>query len=303
MNHDYSLYSNLLLTLYLFLIGSFAGYGIELLYRRYVSAKRWVNPGFMKGPWIPLYGFGVVLMSWITKFFLNYFNKQGAFLYNPQDLYNMGYVSGPQIRDFIPIITMGLSMTFLELIAGLIFVKGFKVRLWDYTNIKYNFMGIICPFFSIIWFVVSILFYYFLSPFITNLAYSNAQGILEPSLSGGLPKIWIVFLLGVIYGLILLDFFISMDLFKRVTKLAKRFGQIVHYEDLTTDRHLFKKEAMTQFELLIPDSIKASINKRKNRDKTQTLSYKIKSFIYIDPLKKDNNFDENGRPISDEKDE
>lgn len=35
-------------------------------------------------------------------------------------------------------------MTLLELVAGLIFVKGFKVRLWDYTNDRGNFKGIIC---------------------------------------------------------------------------------------------------------------------------------------------------------------
>ena len=52
----------------LFVIGSLTGYVIELFYRRFVSQKRWVNPGFMVGPYIPLYGFGVILLYAISNF-------------------------------------------------------------------------------------------------------------------------------------------------------------------------------------------------------------------------------------------
>ena len=39
-----------LLYLFLFLVGCMAGYALEVLFRRFVTAKKWVNPGFMKGP-------------------------------------------------------------------------------------------------------------------------------------------------------------------------------------------------------------------------------------------------------------
>jgi uncharacterized membrane protein len=176
--HDYTVYKYVLLYMYLFLAGSISGYIIEVLYRRFVSVKRWVNPGFNKGPWIPLYGCGVVVMSAITTSFVALFHSNGIALYNPYDLYGTGVGSGPTPYDLIPILIMGVGMTLLELVAGLIFVKGFKVRLWDYSNDKHNFMGIICPLFSVIWIVVAILFYYCLSPFITHKAQQDVASIL-----------------------------------------------------------------------------------------------------------------------------
>ena len=104
---QYTIYGYILLYMYLFMIGSMSGFWIEVLYRRYVSVKRWVNPGFMKGPWIPLYGFGVVIMSGLTTAINSAFYSNGIILYNPDDLYRLGTASGPSAYDIIPIVTMG----------------------------------------------------------------------------------------------------------------------------------------------------------------------------------------------------
>ena len=48
---------NLFLTLaFLFCIGSVLGWGLEVIFRRFFSAHHWVNPGFLVGPYLPLYG-------------------------------------------------------------------------------------------------------------------------------------------------------------------------------------------------------------------------------------------------------
>ena len=39
----------------LFVIGSLLGWVIELLFRRFVSQKKWMNPGFLTGPYLPIY--------------------------------------------------------------------------------------------------------------------------------------------------------------------------------------------------------------------------------------------------------
>ena len=62
----------------------------------------------------------------------------------------------------IGILITGVVMTVIEFIAGLIFIKGMKIKLWDYTNRKGNFMGIICPLFSCIWLVAGAAFYFLL---------------------------------------------------------------------------------------------------------------------------------------------
>ena len=46
---------------------------------------------------------------------------------------------------------MAIAMTVIELIAGEIFIVKMHVKLWDYTGNKFNYKGIICPLYSLIW--------------------------------------------------------------------------------------------------------------------------------------------------------
>ena len=45
---------------FLFYIGSSLGWVLELFFRRFISGnnpeRKWINPGFMVGPYVPLYG-------------------------------------------------------------------------------------------------------------------------------------------------------------------------------------------------------------------------------------------------------
>ena len=50
-----------LIFVFIFFIGSTFGYILELFFRRIVHGK-WVNPGFLVGPYLPIYGFGGVFM-------------------------------------------------------------------------------------------------------------------------------------------------------------------------------------------------------------------------------------------------
>lgn len=45
---------------FLFFIGSCFGWVLELLYRNLTHRhKKWINPGFCTGPYLPIYGFGL----------------------------------------------------------------------------------------------------------------------------------------------------------------------------------------------------------------------------------------------------
>ena len=59
--------SFILLLAFLFFVGSLTGWVLELFYRRFVSQKKWVNPGFLSGPYLPIYGFGLVLLYLIAS--------------------------------------------------------------------------------------------------------------------------------------------------------------------------------------------------------------------------------------------
>ncbi|MBP5186970.1 MAG: hypothetical protein J6040_07935, partial [Clostridiales bacterium] len=59
--------SFILLLAFLFFVGSLTGWVLELFYRRFVSQHKWVNPGFLSGPYLPIYGFGLVILSLIAS--------------------------------------------------------------------------------------------------------------------------------------------------------------------------------------------------------------------------------------------
>ena len=132
----------------LFVIGSVFGWVLELFFRRFISQKKWVNPGFLTGPYLPIYGFGVVALYGISNF-------------------DFG-ISVYWADIIVKILVIGFGMTVIEFIAGLIFIKGMKIKLWDYSNRKGNIMGIVCPIFSLAWLLVGSLYYFFVNPFLIS---------------------------------------------------------------------------------------------------------------------------------------
>lgn len=59
---------NLFLTLaFLFCIGSILGWVLEVVFRRFFSAHHWVNPGFLIGPYLPLYGSSLCVLYLLAE--------------------------------------------------------------------------------------------------------------------------------------------------------------------------------------------------------------------------------------------
>lgn len=99
----------------------------------YVSlkSKKFVNRGFMKGPMIPIYGEGAIMMVIATY----------------------------PVRGNIPLeFIMGMvGATLLEFVVGAIMEYVFKVKYWDYSNQPFNVKGYICLSSTICWGVLSVL--------------------------------------------------------------------------------------------------------------------------------------------------
>lgn len=189
----------------LFVIGSLIGWVIELFFRRYVSQKKWMNPGFLTGPYLPIYGFGVVVLYAVS---------------------NIPFEIAIQwLNILVRILIIGAGMTLIEFIAGLIFIKGLKVKLWDYSDRKGNLMGIICPSFSLIWLAVGSLYYFLLNPVLV-------QGITWIS-----ENLIYTYFIGAVIGAMVVDFAYSVHL---ATKL-KEFKQ---YQSVRFEE--FKKELKTK---------------------------------------------------------
>ena len=188
----------------LFVIGSLIGWIIELFFRRFVSQKKWMNPGFLTGPYLPIYGFGVAVLYGVSNIPLGITN---------------------QVVDIIVrILIIGVGMTLIEFIAGLIFIKGLKIKLWDYSDRKGNLMGIICPSFSLIWLVVGSLYYFLLNPVL-------AKGITWIS-----ENLIYTYFIGIVIGMMIVDFAYSIHL---ATKLKE-------YKELQDLRFEEFKKALKQ---------------------------------------------------------
>lgn len=103
---------------------SFLGWVFESCYVS-IRKKRWVNRGFLKGPFLPIYGGGAVMML-----FVSYPFKENLIL---------TFFAG------------AVGATLLELVTGMFLEAIFKVRYWDYSNQKFNYKGHICLSSTIAW--------------------------------------------------------------------------------------------------------------------------------------------------------
>ena len=293
----------IILYLVLFLFGATAGFGIEALFRRYFTAKKWVNPGFLVGPWLPLYGFGLVTMFTFSLLFVNFLPKDIA-LYNPIGNFEGRIQSGPTVYDLIPICCMGVAMILLEFVAGLIFIRGFKVKLWDYTNMRGNILGVICPVFNLIWFGLSIGYYYGLSPFVYALASSAATFLFGGDAPNQVAHFGVLFMIGILYGFFIWDLVKSLNLFASARKLIAETGVVERYEQLRIKAGQVRAAATAKLLEGSPEFIKAEIEKREAKEKEpkepSKFSIALRKVIFIDPSKTETsgNYDESGRPVA-----
>ncbi len=116
--------------LFFFYFYCFCGWCIESAYVS-LQKKRLVNRGFMRGPFLPLYGSGAIMMLVVSMPF--------------QDNLFLVYVAGC------------IGATVLEYVTGVTMEALFKVRYWDYSNQKFNFQGHICLGTSLSWGLLTIL--------------------------------------------------------------------------------------------------------------------------------------------------
>ncbi len=167
---------------FLFFLGACFGWILELFFRRIVHGK-WVNPGFLSGPYLPIYGFGVVFMTIIITVFKN-------------------------LSPFLIIIMMGITMTLIELVGGLMLLKQ-GLMLWDYSDRFLNYKGIICPLFSLLWTVLCALYYFFINSYI------------DKSLIWFSNNLAFSFVLGFLFCLIIIDYIYSNHTISKIRAFAK----------------------------------------------------------------------------------
>lgn len=200
---------------FLFFIGCTFGWVLELFYRRLVHGY-WVNPGFLVGPYLPIYGFGLCAL---TVIYLTFYEMN--------------------LPSILVIILMGAAMTLIEFIGGLSFVNK-PVKLWDYSNNWGNYKGIICPLFSLIWTLISALYYFFLAEFILDkVVWFNNHIIFS-------------YVLGLFTATIIIDYAYSTKLLSKVRTYAKESGAIIRYEEFKKIVKEHQQKAKEKYSFIFP---------------------------------------------------
>ena len=189
---------SILVILFLFFIGCIMGWCIEVIFRKFFSksnpSHKWINPGFLIGPYLPLYGSGLVVLYLLSLIHIDAVDAH------------------PVLQKVLVVLIMAIAMTVVEYIAGRIFIIGMNIKLWDYSDEWGNIQGIICPLFSFFWGVIAALYYFFLHPHILNAVYWLAD------------HLTFSFFIGFFYGVFVIDCVVSFNLMNKV-KMQRLLGQ------------------------------------------------------------------------------
>lgn len=197
-------YQIFLIAMFLFFFGSFVGWLLELFYRRFVSRanpeRLWLNPGFLYGPCVPLYGIGTVILFVLSEFEAQIFGsfQKSIWFY------------------FVMFFLMALVMTLVEYLAGICSIRIMHIRLWDYSNQRGNVQGLICPQFTLIWGILCALYYFLLYPRLRVLVHWFVE---NPLFS---------FFVGVFFGVFVIDCAFSIHLGTLVRRRAGKIDRSIY---------------------------------------------------------------------------
>ena len=126
----------------IFMFYSISGWFIEVFLKR-ITHKKIINRGFLVGPYLPIYGYGILLIT----FFLNKYKN-----------------------DIIILFCMSFIMcSILEYITSYLMEKIFCARWWDYSKKPFNVNGRICLINSIAFGIGGIFVINFMNPFLLEI--------------------------------------------------------------------------------------------------------------------------------------
>ena len=216
----------------LFIVGGSCGWGIELFFRRFAH-KKWVNPGFLVGPCLPLYGTGVVFLFIICSF-------------------DYSFIESEVWRDVFVIALITVVMTLIEYITGLIFIKGLKVKLWDYSKRPGNIQGIICPLFTFFWGAIGALYAIFVHPLLLKAVdWINLNEIYS-------------FFIGIYFGIFIIDICYSFNVVNKIRSWAKENDVVVKLEEFRLSVKLKTEQIKQKYSFLLSFKTKNALRDELN---------------------------------------
>lgn len=130
-------------------IYAFLGWIMETIYA-FVIHGHFVKRGFLFGPICPIYGFGAVILLFITK-----------------KMYQ---------KPFQKFLIATITFTVFEYIVSLVLEMVFGLRWWDYTNDILNIQGRVSLLYSVCWGIIGVIVLEKIHPFIQNKIQNITKG-------------------------------------------------------------------------------------------------------------------------------
>jgi len=169
----------------IFLSAGILGWFLEVFYRGIAVEKKIINPGFLNGTYLPIYGWAAIILFFVSSLDIALPLKLGILVLFP---------------------------TVLELLTGLFFRSFYKVKLWDYSSDYFNYKGLICPLFSMYWAGIAVAFYYFIFPLLNQL-------LSRPK------SLALIFCMGILLGIMIVDAWISFGFVKKIKRMIVEFNK------------------------------------------------------------------------------
>jgi uncharacterized membrane protein len=126
----------------IFITYSFIGWALEVIIS-ISKTKKFINRGFLIGPYCPIYGFGSLLITSL----LNSYTDNLVVIF---------------------VLAMVICMV-LEYLTSFIMEKLFKARWWDYTEQRFNINGRVCLETAIPFGIGALIIIYFVHPAVTEI--------------------------------------------------------------------------------------------------------------------------------------
>ncbi|MBP1566803.1 MAG: putative ABC transporter permease [Oscillospiraceae bacterium] len=186
---------------YYFCWWSVFGWFLEVVVRT-LETGGFENRGFLNGPFCPIYGFGVTIITHILE----------------------------PIQDnfFILYISSSLICTSFELLVGILMQKIFHTKWWDYSHEKFNYKGFICLRIALLWGVGSVLVIRVVHPVILKAIHYI------PHTAGNVIAAFIVFFILIDLGATLAD----VRNFNRRLKQVDTIGKILHDKSIALGENI-----------------------------------------------------------------
>lgn len=190
----------------LFLTYAFLGWCMEVTCKL-IQFKRFINRGFLVGPYCPIYGWGALAITLLLQRYTN---------------------------DIIVLFVMAVIVcSFIEYFTSYFMEKKYHARWWDYSNKKFNINGRICLDTMIPFGILGVFIMYVSNPFFMGI-YND------------IPEIWLHTISGILFILYIIDNIVSSRIISSIhveeEKVADNTEEITN-EIATKIKQLLKQKS------------------------------------------------------------